>query len=178
MGKAEGIVNAGEIAIARWIGEASGEHGMAFEIRTLHLTDADSVATVLRASFDTSLPWLAGLHTPEEDRCFVRETLFATCEVRGAFDPELIGFIAYRQGWVEQLYVLPGHQGRGVGAALLAPAKAENAELRLWTFQRNPGARRFYERNGFLAIEETDGSGNEEQEPDMLYRWLADGAAS
>jgi len=84
--------------------------------------------------------------------------------------------IAFAPGWVEQLYVLPGWQGRGVGRALLEMAKAENTELRLWTFQRNLEARRFYERRGFIAIDETDGSRNEEREPDVLYRWVDTGA--
>lgn len=43
--------------------------------------------------------------------------------------------------------------------------------LNLWTFQRNRRARRFYELNGFAAVRETDGSSNEEKEPDVLYRW-------
>jgi hypothetical protein len=41
----------------------------------------------------------------------------------------------------------------------------------LWTFQRNAPARRFYEKEGFVAVRETDGSGNEEREPDVLYLW-------
>ena len=147
----------------------------AFAVRKLDITKADAVAHVLRTSFDERLPWLTGLHTPEEDRSFVRDHLFQTCEIWGAFDPDMVGFIAFRPGWVEQLYVLPGHQGRGVGTALLASAKADNVELRLWTFQRNAGARRFYESHGFAAIEKSDGSANEEREPDVLYRWVADG---
>ena len=145
-----------------------------FVVRKLEVTDSNAVAHVLRTAFDERLPWLTGLHTPEEDRGFVREHLFQACELWGAFDPELVGFIAFQPGWVDQLYVLPGHQGRGVGAALLAPARAANAELRLWTFKRNHGARRFYESQGFVAIDETDGSANEEREPDVLYRWAAD----
>jgi GNAT superfamily N-acetyltransferase len=43
--------------------------------------------------------------------------------------------------------------------------------LRLWTFQKNEGARRFYERHGFDVVEMTDGAGNEEHEPDVLYAW-------
>ena len=35
--------------------------------------------------------------------------------------------------------------------------------------QRNAGARRFYERNSFVAVEFTDGNGNEEREPDVRY---------
>ena len=40
--------------------------------------------------------------------------------------------------------------------------------LQLWVFQRNVGARRFYERHGFTLTELTDGSRNEEREPDAL----------
>ena len=32
-------------------------------------------------------------------------------------------------------------------------------------------ARRFYDKHGFALIKETDGSGNEEKEPDALYTW-------
>jgi hypothetical protein len=41
----------------------------------------------------------------------------------------------------------------------------------LWTFQTNTGARRFYERHGFVAVDETDGSANEERAPDVRYAW-------
>jgi hypothetical protein len=40
---------------------------------------------------------------------------------------------------------------------------------RVYTFQANSGARRFYERHGFAAIQLTDGQGNEEHCPDVLY---------
>ena len=34
-------------------------------------------------------------------------------------------------------------------------------------------ARQFYEARGFIASEFTDGSRNEEREPDVLYVWRA-----
>ena len=146
---------------------------MYMEIRILAADHADEVAQVHRTSFDDRLPWLAGLHTPEEDRDFFRERVFHDCRVFGAFDGDrLVGFIAFRQGWIDQLYVLPAAQGRGAGTALLAAARAEIPELSLWTFQKNVVARRFYERNGFVAVEETDGSRNEEKEPDVRYLCL------
>ena len=127
-----------------------------------------------RASFDERLPWLVGLHTPDEDRWFYRERVFPACRVWGAFErDDLVGIVAFRGDWVDQLYVLPRAQGRGVGTALLTVAKTGTAQLSLWTFQRNGAARRFYERRGFLAARETDGSENEEREPDILYRWTA-----
>jgi putative acetyltransferase len=140
-------------------------------LRRLSLDDMDRAATIHRTAFDQRLPWLAGLHTPAEDRAFFRNQIFAECKVWGALAEEIIGFIAFREGWVDQLYVLPQHQGKGMGGALLALGKAASAELQLWTFQRNLLARRFYEKHGFLALRETDGSGNEEREPDVLYRW-------
>lgn len=43
--------------------------------------------------------------------------------------------------------------------------------LQLWTFQVNGPAQRFYERHGFIAVERTDGSGDEQHEPDIRYVW-------
>jgi GNAT superfamily N-acetyltransferase len=138
----------------------------------LELADMDAAALVLRTSFDQALPWLAGLHTPGEDRWFLRARVFKTCEIWGAFDNAvMIGMIAFREGWIDQLYVLPKAQGRRVGTGLLQVARSSFDRLQLWTFQRNVQARRFYEASGFALIQETDGAGNEEKEPDALYLW-------
>ncbi len=144
---------------------------MAFSLARLAMTDMDAASVVHRRSFDERLPWLAGLHTPDEDRAYFRELVFAACEVWGASDAALVGFIAFREDWIDQLYVLPHRQNQGVGTALLGIARAAWPRLSLWTFQRNAPARRFYEANGFVVVEETDGGGNEEREPDVLYRW-------
>ena len=141
-------------------------------LRKLDLPDMDAAALVRRTAFEHALPWLAGLHTAEEDRWFFRERLFKTDELWGAFDDvELIGIIAFRAEWINQLYVLPGAQRRGIGTGLLQVAQRRFPRLHLWTFQRNAPARRFYEKHGFVLVEETDGAGNEEKEPDALYIW-------
>jgi putative acetyltransferase len=143
-------------------------------LRRLELEDMDRAAAVLRASFDHALPTLVGLHTPEEDRRFFRERIFATCQLWGYFDnQELVGIIAFREGWIDQLYVLPSSQRRGIGTALLAIAQSRFPSLSLWTFHRNKAARRFYEKQGFTLVKEMDGSANEEKEPDAMYRWPA-----
>ena len=132
----------------------------------------EAAAQVHRAAFDHALPWLTGLHTPEEDRWFYRECVFTTCQVHGAFEGGgLTGIIAFRTDWIDQLYVLPEAQGLGVGSELLQIAKRAFDRLQLWTFQRNVRARRFYEARGFALLEETDGAGNEEKEPDARYLW-------
>src|SRR5262249_26471840 len=130
-------------------------------------------ARVHRVSFDERLPWLRGLHTPEEDSWFFRERMFRSCELWGEDrSGELIGIVAFRVGWIDQLYVLPGYHRQGVGSALLGIAKSKFPRIDLWTFQRNTGARAFYEAHDFVAIETTDGARNEEKEPDVLYRWI------
>lgn len=59
-----------------------------------------------------------------------------------------------------------------LGDRFVALAKQRRPDgLQLWTFQVNGPARRFYERHGFAAVEETDGAGNEEREPDVRYVW-------
>jgi GNAT superfamily N-acetyltransferase len=141
-------------------------------LKQLNYDDMDQAATVHRRSFDHALPTLAGLHTPDEDRWFFRERVFSTCRASGYFEhDELIGFIAFREGWIDHLYVLPTSQRRGVGTALLRVPQSQFRLLSLWTFQRNSVARRFYETHGFVLVEETDGSGNEEKEPDARYTW-------
>jgi GNAT superfamily N-acetyltransferase len=141
-------------------------------LRRLELADMDAAARVHRAAFDHALPWLAGLHTPKEDRWFFRERVFATCEVWGTFDRDaMTGMIAFRDGWIDQLYVLPAVHGGGVGTELLQVARQAFDRLQLWTFQRNAQARGFYQARGFILVEQTDGSRNEEKEPDARYLW-------
>ena len=140
--------------------------------RQLLLSDMEAAARIHRTSFDHALPWLTGLHTPDEDRWFYRERMFTTCQVHGAFEGgALAGIIAFRSDWIDQLYVLPDMQGRGDGSELLQVAKRACERLQLWTFQRNLRARRFYEARGFALVEQTDGARNEEREPDVRYLW-------
>jgi GNAT superfamily N-acetyltransferase len=72
----------------------------------------------------------------------------------------ILGYAGVSPGWVEQLYVVPGAQGRGVGSALLEAAverrrAAGDTELRLWTLEENTVGRRFYEARGWELAPET-----------------------
>lgn len=59
---------------------------------------------------------------------------------------------------VQKLYVVPGQQGRGIGAwalrVALDEAKAAALPVRLTVLKTNP-ARKFYEREGFRLEGET-----------------------
>jgi ribosomal protein S18 acetylase RimI-like enzyme len=84
----------------------------------------------------------------------------------------VIAFSSVGDGWLRHLYVTPSFQGRGIGGALLARAMAgQPAGLSLWVFEENHRARSLYARAGFVAMERTDGSGNEEQCPDIRMQW-------
>src|SRR5687768_18100114 len=98
-----------------------------------------------------AMPWLPELHTPDEDRWFIRETVLPEKEVWVAERESVVtGFTALgtRGGveFMEHIYVAPEHQRRGIGSELMVRAKERRpAGFRLWVFQRNAGARNFYE---------------------------------
>jgi len=140
-------------------------------IRRGQTSDAEAVARLFRAVRRACLPYLPELHTPEEDLGFFRERVFAESEVWVAEAEAIEGFIAFRSGWVDHLYVDPARQRQGLGKALLAISMKRGTPLRLWVFQRNAAAIDFYRACGFREIERTDGSRNEEREPDMLMEW-------
>ena len=138
--------------------------------------DAASLAGLHRAARAAAMPWLAVVHTPNEDLEFFRSHVLVNAEVTLAeVSGRPVGFIAQVPGWIEHLYVAPDHWRAGIGSQLLRLAMARQDQLDLWTFQRNAMARAFYERHGFTAQEETDGRGNEEREPDIRYRWVSAG---
>ena len=139
-------------------------------LREARPDDAPAIARVHRLAMRISLPFLPELHTAEEDLAFVRDRLSAintvwVAEVEG----EVVGYIAFHEGWIDHLFIHPDHQGVGLGPALLAKALEDGGERKLWTFQKNARARAFYEKRGFVAEMFTDGEGNEEKEPDVLY---------
>jgi putative acetyltransferase len=140
-------------------------------IRRGQAGDIEAVARLFRAVRRACLPFLPDLHTAEEDLGFFRDRVFAECDVWVAQAGAIDGFIAFRPGWIDHLYVRPEYQRQGLGAALFAHATETYAPLRLWVFQRNTAAIRFYRTRGFGEIERTDGSRNEEREPDMLMEW-------
>ena len=131
----------------------------------------NAIATLFRRSFGT-LTFLPTLHTPEEDRAYFGG-IVADREVWvWEEDGSILGFAALENDELTHIYVEPGAHGRGIGGALIERAKERRPDgFRLWVFQQNANARRFYERRGFVLVRETDGSDNEERTPDALYAW-------
>lgn len=160
-----------------------------FEIRKALQSDMTEVARVFRASFRHALSFIPELHTPLEDEnyfhhLFAETQIFVACDRLGlphggtsSDKPvgSIVGFIAFTDSMVNHLYLSPSVTGLGLGGELLGLAKAGSSKLQLWAFQKNEIAKRFYIKNGFAIVRETDGSGNEENEPDFLFEWSREG---
>ncbi|MEI9894964.1 MAG: GNAT family N-acetyltransferase [Chthoniobacter sp.] len=147
--------------------------------RPATMDDLPNVANIHRLAFFAAMPHMPVLHTPEEDLNFYTTGVFSSAEIRVLeLSDIVVGFIVYRPGWIDHLYIHPSLQHRGLGGRLLTQLQASSDSLRLWTFQCNDGARRFYEKHGFRIERETDGDGNEEKQPDILYVWQRDGNAA
>lgn len=145
------------------------------DIRTAGPADQATVAEVMISSRRVNLPYAVGRHSDDEARRWVAAHMWPTHRVLVAeLGGQIIGVaaMAWDQGvdWLNQFYVAPGWSGRGVGGRMMPLVLAATGRpLRLHCFQRNLGARRFYERHGFVALAFGDGEDNEERCPDVLY---------
>ena len=150
---------------------------MPVTLRPATLKDSDAVAQCLVRSRSELMPFVPMVHTPREVRDWVHDVLIQSGDVFVAVEEGVVVAVLAVSGsnaesWIEQLYVLPGRTNKGIGTQLLVLAHGILVPpIKLFTFQANTGARRFYERHGYKAIKLTDGSGNEERCPDVLYEW-------
>ena len=144
-------------------------------VRPAEPAESDALAALYarsRAAAEPAMP--PGVHTPEEDRAWFAERL-ADGE-HDAWVAERDGLILCyalaAAGWLDHLFVEPEHQTAGVGSALLDVVKAVRpGGFCLWVFETNQTARTFYAHRGFVELERTDGSGNEERSPDVRMAW-------
>jgi chorismate mutase/ribosomal protein S18 acetylase RimI-like enzyme len=152
-------------------------------LRPAHDEDAEPLATLsyeARAAAYPAMP--ASVHLSGEVRSWIRQVL--GLEPRTVPMPddratwvaerggELVGYLVLDPGWLHSLYVRPGLTGLGIGSSLLDLAKTLRPDgLGLWVFETNTGAQRFYARHGFGVVRRTDGSDNEEHEPDLEMAW-------
>src|SRR6266542_3236011 len=111
-------------------------------IRRATPEDAEAVGRVFVAARDemTYVPRI-----PDEDRPKLGGWIVERHEVWVAeAEGRIVGFIGRHPGLLEHIYVDP--EG-----------------FQLWVFQKNEGARRFYDRHGFMLVRLTDGAENMER---------------
>ncbi|AYC42081.1 GNAT family N-acetyltransferase [Streptomyces griseorubiginosus] len=142
-------------------------------IRRATAADASATADVYLRSFAAALPTVVRPRSDDEVRAYIRDVVVPARETWVAdAEGRVVGLMVLAEGLLSQLYLDPDWRGRGIGDRFVALAKERSPQgLSLWTFQVNKPAHRFYERHGFVEAERTDGSGNEEREPDVRYVW-------
>jgi len=113
----------------------------------------DELVAMWRASFEAGV----GIKDPHpmtaQKDYFLTQVLPRNAVRIALLGGELVGFVAASRESIAQLYVRIGFQRRGIGRQFLAWAKAQSGgSLWLYTFARNEGAQRFYEREGFRIV--------------------------
>jgi GNAT superfamily N-acetyltransferase len=135
-------------------------------IRRATADDVEEIVAIFEPSFGL-LDFLPQLHTHEEHLAF-----FGRCVREGEAYILDRGFAILAGDCLTHLYVHPDEIGTGVGHALFEHVKTQRPDgFWFWVFQQNERARRFYGAHGAVAVEFTDGSGNEEKTPDVRYEW-------
>ena len=121
--------------------------------------DAVELADLFWRVREQSVPAIPMIVHPRETVLpFVRDVLLRDFEVHVAcLDGRLIGFLALMApDHLGHLYLDGAHVGRGLGSRLVDLAKERfPGGLRLWAFQDNHDALRFYRRHGFVAVQWT-----------------------
>jgi len=133
----------------------------------------EAVAVWERSRWDAQ-PWLEERmgHSHDDNLGYFRDVICRENAVwLAVLEERVVGMMALGGGRIDQLYVDPASQGRGVGTRLLEEAKALSpGGVTLFTHQRNRRARDFYEQRGFRVVA-FGVSPAPESEPDVEYLW-------
>ncbi len=148
-----------------------------WRLRPATLADAPALATLHLSTRRRWLPYAPPAHSDAEVQAYFAQQLLPAggASLVEAADSSVLAYLVTQphdgcSSWISHLYVRADLPGQGLGGWLLAQALGSlQRPVRLYTFQANAGARRFYERAGFAAVTFGDGSGNEEGCPDVLY---------
>lgn len=147
-------------------------------VREAAAEDAEPLTGLFLASRAAAMPYLPKVHSDADTLAWMTHVVLpgTTVWVAETGSGDALGFASLDGTELEHLYLRPDARRRGIGSLLLAKVReTARDELTLYVFRRNTGARAFYERHGFTAVAFDDGSRNEENEPDVRYRWSAKG---
>jgi GNAT superfamily N-acetyltransferase len=145
-----------------------------FSIRDYHDEDFDAVTILWRVAREKALPEFQREkgHFFFEDQDYFRDHVLKKNHVWVVdVSHRPVAFMAMEQDFIDQLYIHPDYQRRGIGKVLLNFAREQSPEhVWLYTLQNNVNARAFYEKNGFVA-EKFGISPPPELAPDVEYHW-------
>ena len=145
-----------------------------FAIREYRQEDFDAVTILWRVARERSLPEFQREkgHFFFEDQGYFRDHILKNNKVWVVeIDKRVVAFMAMAGEFIDQLYIHPDHQRRGMGKSLLDFARMQSPNhLWLYTLRINVNACAFYEKNGFVA-EKFGISPAPELAPDVEYHW-------
>jgi ribosomal protein S18 acetylase RimI-like enzyme len=143
-------------------------------IRDYNESDFDAVTRLWRVAREVAFPDFQRRkgHPFEKDCWYFSTVILANNDVHVIeADGRVAGFMAIAGDFVDQLYIHPDFQRRGLGKEFLDFAKRLSPEhVWLFTLQINTNGRAFYEKNGFVAVR-FGVSPAPESEPDVEYHW-------
>ena len=82
---------------------------------------------------------------------------------------EIQGFVGLDGSYIAGIFVCPEAQSQGVGKQLLDFIKALKRQLNLSVYQKNSGAVRFYQREGFAV--QREGTDEDTGETEYFMAW-------
>ncbi len=140
----------------------------AVAIRRALPSDVDAVVALFVAAHRAGEAVLPPLASAVETQASIALQV-ASAEVWVAdADGQVIGMLVLEQHHIAHLYVAEVYQHQGIGGRLVDQAKRLSpTRLDLVTAERNLGARRFYEEQGFFAV----GRGGSPNRSDLRYEW-------
>jgi len=132
------------------------------ELRPANGRDVDFIARLIELTMRAYVEATWGAFDPERTRRTVAQTVGSGHYSIVRLDGRDIGALAVEREashiQLAQIYVLPAHQNRGIGTALVRrlaeEARAAGKPLRVRVLAVNP-VRRLYEREGFAVTSET-----------------------
>jgi ribosomal protein S18 acetylase RimI-like enzyme len=142
-----------------------------FETVTYSSEHRSELIRLWRASFEEAVGIIDPHPLSEQERFFDDEVVPRNSVIVVTEGSAVVAFLAYTRETISQLYVRLDHQRMGIGTALLDRAKLEsNGSLRLFTFEANRKAQRFYETRGFMPIRR--GFEDKWKLADIEYEWI------
>ncbi|WP_227269288.1 GNAT family N-acetyltransferase [Roseobacter weihaiensis] len=121
-------------------------------IRAFAFQDTEAIVSIWRLASQTSHPFLSGAYLDSLQNV-IRKRFIDLAETWVWQDEDLpVGFVSVLQGEIAGLYVLPEHQSRGIGRALLSHVLSSLGTVKLDVFARNRAGHAFYRKIGFFEI--------------------------
>lgn len=136
--------------------------------------DADRVVDIFNSAW-AQMEYLPVIHSPQETHEYFTKLVRDGKVLVYKINSEIVGFMELDDGWLHHLYIDPEYQNKGFGTRMLGYAKdVSPTGIKLWVFENNKNAIRFYEREGFILVKKRniDETTNEENLPDRLYEWV------